>query len=91
MTDRHPSNLAVVAPSDQAPAGAEDWDLQPVIDWLVRDGRMISDPARLVEALADSYLEVTIAQTVALNNQRTAAGILTRRMAASVGTGSRDR
>ena len=31
-----------------------------------------------------SYLEVTIAQTVALNNQRTAAGILTRRMNASV-------
>jgi NodT family efflux transporter outer membrane factor (OMF) lipoprotein len=31
-----------------------------------------------------SYLEVTIAQTAALNNQRVAAGILTRRMNASV-------
>jgi outer membrane protein TolC len=31
-----------------------------------------------------SYLEVTVAQSVALNNQRTAVEILTRRMNASV-------
>jgi len=31
-----------------------------------------------------SYLEVTVAQNAALTNQRTAAGILTRRMNASV-------
>jgi len=52
MTDRLHSNLAVVAP-EQRPAAAGDWDLQPVIDWLVRDGRLITDPGKLVEALAE--------------------------------------
>ena len=53
MTDRHHSNLAVVAPPEQAPDIAHDWDLQPVIDWLLRDGRLIADPAKLVESLAE--------------------------------------
>ena len=53
MTDRPHSNLAVVTAAEPAPATARDWDLQAVIDWLVREGRLISDPARLVEALAE--------------------------------------
>jgi adenylate cyclase len=53
MTDRHHSNLAVVASPEQVPETARDWQLQPVIDWLVREGRLISDPARLVESLAE--------------------------------------
>jgi adenylate cyclase len=57
MTERHHANLAVVAPPDaKAPVAARDWDLQAVIDWLVHDGRMISDPARLVEALAEKMV-----------------------------------
>jgi len=58
MTDRHHANLAVVAPPDEAPVTARDWDLQPVIDWLVRSGRLISDPARLVEAMSEKLVEV---------------------------------
>src|SRR5258708_24386919 len=53
MTDRHHSNLAVVAPPEQAPDTAHDWDVQLVIDWVVREGRLIADPATLVEALAE--------------------------------------
>ena len=53
MTDRLHSNLAVVAPPEQAPDTAHDWDLQPVIDWLVREGRLIADPPKLVDALAE--------------------------------------
>ncbi len=37
---------------DSAPAASLDWKIEPVIDWLVREGRLIEDPARLVEALA---------------------------------------
>ena len=57
MTDRHHSNLAVVAPPEQIPDTAHDWDLQPVIDWLVREGRLIADPAKLVEALAERLVD----------------------------------
>jgi adenylate cyclase len=32
---------------------AKDWDLQPVLDWLMREGRLIPDGARLVGELAD--------------------------------------
>jgi adenylate cyclase len=53
MTDRLHSNLAVVPPAEQAPAAAHDWDLQPVIDWLVREGRLIADPGKLVGELTD--------------------------------------
>src|SRR5262245_50358310 len=56
MTDRHHSNLAVVAPSEKAPDAAHDWDLQPVLDWLIHDGRLVSDPARLVESLAEQLV-----------------------------------
>jgi adenylate cyclase len=57
MTDRHQSNLAVVVPSAEVHAAADDWELQPVLDWLVREGRLISDPARLIEALAEKLVE----------------------------------
>ena len=30
-----------------------DWRLDPVIDWLVREGRLIADPAKMFEALAN--------------------------------------
>jgi adenylate cyclase len=53
MTDLQQSNLAVAAPARPAPDVARDWDLQPVIDWLLREGRLISDPARLVEVLCE--------------------------------------
>src|SRR5436190_13181395 len=53
MTDRQHSNLAVVAPPQQVPDAAYDWDLPPVIDWLMREGRLITDPAKLVEQLAE--------------------------------------
>jgi len=53
MTDRHHSNLAVVAPPEQVPDTAHDWDLQPVIDWLVHDGRLIADPGKLVGEMAE--------------------------------------
>lgn len=33
--------------ADAAPA-KDDWCLQPVIDWLVREGRLIADPARFI-------------------------------------------
>jgi adenylate cyclase len=29
-----------------------DWDLEPVIDWLAREGRLIADPARMVDEMA---------------------------------------
>jgi adenylate cyclase len=57
MTDRLHSNLAVIAPSEKAPSAAEDWDLQPVIDWLVREGRLIADPAKLVDQLAERLVD----------------------------------
>ena len=30
---------------------AAGWQLQPVVSWLMREGRLISDPAQLTEAL----------------------------------------
>jgi adenylate cyclase len=57
MSDRHPTNLAVVASPEQVPDTAHDWNLQPVLDWLVHDGRLISDPARLVENLAEQLVK----------------------------------
>lgn len=30
-----------------------EWDLQPVIDWLVREGRLLPDPAQLVKELGE--------------------------------------
>ena len=57
MSERHPTNLAVVASPERIPDTAHDWDLQPVLDWLVHDGRLISDPARLVENLAEQLVK----------------------------------
>ena len=37
--------------ADATPA-PDDWCLQPVIDWLVREGRLIADPARLIGEMA---------------------------------------
>lgn len=37
--------------ADAAPA-KDDWCLQPVIDWLVREGRLIADPARFIGEMA---------------------------------------
>ena len=31
----------------------EDWPVEPVIDWLVREGRLIADPARLIEEMTN--------------------------------------
>ena len=31
----------------------EDWDVQPAIDWLMREGRLIPDPAEMLGKLAD--------------------------------------
>ncbi len=52
MTDRADHSLAVVTPLKK-PVAADDWDLQTVIDWLVREGRLIADPAKLVGQLAE--------------------------------------
>ena len=49
MTDSLHSNVAVVASPEQVPE-AHDWDLQPVIDWLLHDGRLIADPPKLIAA-----------------------------------------
>jgi adenylate cyclase len=38
---------------DSAPAAALDWQVEPVIDWLVHEGRLIADPARLIGELAN--------------------------------------
>ncbi|HEY6980798.1 adenylate/guanylate cyclase domain-containing protein [Reyranella sp.] len=38
---------------DSAPSATLDWQVEPVIDWLVREGRLIADPARLVEEMAN--------------------------------------
>ncbi len=35
-----------------------DWPVQPVIDWLVREGRLISDPAKFVDELANRLVAV---------------------------------
>jgi adenylate cyclase len=34
-----------------------DWDLQPVLDWLVREGRLIPDPAKLLDALGERLVD----------------------------------
>ena len=34
-------------------AAAPDWKLEPVLDWLVREGRLLTDAARLIEELAE--------------------------------------
>ncbi len=44
-------NLRVAA---QAPPEVEeDWDIQPSIDWLMREGRLTPDPAEMIGKLAD--------------------------------------
>lgn len=35
-----------------------DWKVEPVIDWLVHEGRLIADPGRLVEELANRMVAV---------------------------------
>jgi adenylate cyclase len=40
----------------RAPAGAGDWDVQPVVDWLAREGRLIADPAVLVERMMERLI-----------------------------------
>jgi adenylate cyclase len=32
-------------------AHLQDWDLQPILDWLAEDGRLIPDPGKLMEEL----------------------------------------
>lgn len=41
-----------------ASGAALDWDVEPVIDWLVHEGRLIADPGRLVEDLANRMVAV---------------------------------
>jgi len=38
---------------DSAPAASLDWKVEPVIDWLIHEGRLIDDARRLVEGLAE--------------------------------------
>lgn len=33
-----------------------DWDVQPVLDWLVREGRLIVDPAELVDKMMERMI-----------------------------------
>ena len=41
-------------PDSTATAGAVvDWDVRPVSDWLVREGRLVDDPAQLVEQMME--------------------------------------
>jgi adenylate cyclase len=42
-----PDSAPAAAPGAPSAAGA-DWDAQPVIDWLLREGRLVADPAELV-------------------------------------------
>jgi len=35
---------------------ARSWRVQPVIDWLLREGRMIGDPVALIDALANQLI-----------------------------------
>ena len=38
---------------DASPSVLADWDVEPVLDWLAREGRLIADGAVLVERLAE--------------------------------------
>jgi adenylate cyclase len=42
---------------DSASAASLDWKVEPVIDWLAREGRLIVDPARLVAGFAQQLVE----------------------------------
>jgi len=35
---------------------ARDWRVQPIIDWLLREGRLIGDPLALIDALANRLI-----------------------------------
>jgi len=37
-------------------ARARNWRVLPVIEWLLREGRLIADPLKLIEALADRLI-----------------------------------
>ena len=37
----------------EPPAAAPDWNLEPVLDWLMHEGRLLTDAARLIEQLAE--------------------------------------
>ena len=45
-----PDTLPVVTPT------TTDWKLEPVIDWLVREGRLLPDPVRLIDEMANRLL-----------------------------------
>ncbi len=61
MTVRSDNRAALAASSPRiqavesadSPRPEDDWDIQPVLDWLVREGRLIPDPARLIGEMAD--------------------------------------
>ena len=36
-----------------APPLVTDWQLEPVVDWLVREGRLLADPVRLIDEMAN--------------------------------------
>ncbi|SKA23924.1 adenylate cyclase [Enhydrobacter aerosaccus] len=38
---------------DSGASATLDWKVEPVVDWLVHEGRLIADPGRLVEELAN--------------------------------------
>lgn len=39
-----------------ARTGARAWRVQPVVDWLLREGRLIGDPLELIDALASQLI-----------------------------------
>jgi adenylate cyclase len=43
---------------DFASPAALDWQVEPVIDWLAHEGRLIADPAKLVEETANRLVAV---------------------------------
>ena len=39
--------------AEPPPEELDDWDVQPAIDWLMREGRLMADPAEMFGRLAD--------------------------------------
>jgi adenylate cyclase len=51
MSLRSDDRVAAAAGDISVPAA--DWDVQPVLDWLMREGRLLADPAKLIEQMAE--------------------------------------
>jgi adenylate cyclase len=42
---------------DAGSISTDDWKVEPVIEWLAHEGRLIADPARLVEEMANRLVD----------------------------------